>query len=585
MILIGAYYPNSKHNEGVEASIQDVARCCFSKSHKIHSNQDMFIVSGKISDNDYDVALEHSRKILFGRVFNKATYEEFNENNLRNARASDISKKWWGKYIFFESHVDGKTTVTRDPTGQLPFFYTQINQDLVLFSSELELLVKLLPSRPSYDWPYLLSNILYNHNSHSNRTAFQSVYELPPGCSVNLQKPSQIELTWNPIEYINAEPIKNLEIIQTLESSLKSWVSNYKNIVLSFSGGLDSSALIYALSSVTSADQNLVPVNFYHPDIISSDERKHAHQICSSLNHNLLEINLEDCLPFSPLKKPLSFKPNHPFAALTHLALGEKMTDIVHSYPSSIALNGQGGDHIFLANPPPSLIIDYIRDKGLTGFQKHLQNVSDYYRTTHLQIFKSAAREYRNICSHGRSVVYDENSANWMTEDFLNLGKNQFLHPVQSIFSKEIPVGKVSHIIEIDHGIASVALELGNHNPVYCPFLYQPMIELALKIPTYSLTQNGYDRFPLRQAISQKYGTNHVWRRNKGETTGIVQFGAKQNLNYLMDLCLEGTLSMNGFIDRALVESTLKNFSKGGAESLWPLMNLISTEIFFEMWN
>ena len=87
-------------------------------------------------------------------------------------------------------------------------------------------------------------------------------------------------------------------------------------------------------------------------------------------------------------------------------------------------------------------------------------------------------------------------------------------------------------------------------DPTYYPFLYEPVVEFALSFPTYELFDKGYDRYPLRKAVSEIFKTDTVWRRDKSQTTGLFQLGIKQNLDHVLDICLKGHFVKQGLIDK-----------------------------------
>ena len=111
----------------------------------------------------------------------------------------------------------------------------------------------------------------------------------------------------------------------------------------------------------------------------------------------------------------------------------------------------------------------------------------------------------------------------------------------------------------------------------------QPIIELCLSISTFNTYEKGYDRYNFRKAITEsfpQYSTN-LWRKDKGETTGVAQLCAKANKNYILALCMEGKCVQHGIINKNLLYDEIHSFMEGKPDYLWPISNLISLEIFF----
>ena len=585
MIVSGILWRNAPKNVEYIDKLKRISQKYSNVNEDIINDRYLTIIAGKVSKNDFDNLRTENGNILVGRIFNKASYEPIVNHQLANLNAEILANEWWGKYLFFSHSENESAFVLRDPTGQLPFFYHELRDGNIIFSSELCVLDDFLPIQPAYNWPYILSHILYNNNSNSDQTVFEGISELPPGCLLEFDTKVHVKIGWNPLNYSNSKAFTSDDFIAVLNASLKAWHHSYDNLLLSFSGGLDSTALLHCLKDTKAENQTLRAINFFHPKVRSSNELIYAQKICKDLDIELIELDIERALPFTPSRGTLPIKPNRPFPALTHMALMEDVSEIIDEYPSSLFINGQGGDHIFLSNPPCSLILDHFLDKGFHGIKSQLDALTHYYRTTILQVLKANFTEMLNVLFYNRSIVYKKHRADWVTKEFYKVGQKQYMHPIYNTFPKTLRLGKASHLIEVDHGLASIALELGDHNPVYSPLLYQPLLELALSVPTYEMLKNGYDRYPIRESISRTFNTDSVWRRSKGETTGIVQLGVKRNLEYVKMLCLEGRISKQGLIKKEKLEKEILSLSKGSTSSLWLLMNLISTEIFFEQWG
>ncbi len=125
-------------------------------------------------------------------------------------------------------------------------------------------------------------------------------------------------------------------------------------------------------------------------------------------------------------------------------------------------------------------------------------------------------------------------------------------------------------------------------NPIYpasYPFLYAPVVEYALSLPTYTLFDKGYDRYPLRKSVSDRFRTERVWRRDKSQTTGIFQLGMKKNLDYILSLCAKGHFVQRELIEKEELEKTISLISHGDTNDLWPFTHLASAEIFLSYWD
>lgn len=96
---------------------------------------------------------------------------------------------------------------------------------------------------------------------------------------------------------------------------------------------------------------------------------------------------------------------------------------------------------------------------------------------------------------------------------------------------------------------------------------------------------NGYDRYPLRQSISERFKTETVWRQDKSQTTGVIQLGVKKNLENVLGICLEGYFVKQGLVDKEGLRKTIMLIGNGDTKHLWHFIHLASTEIFLNMWD
>lgn len=144
--------------------------------------------------------------------------------------------------------------------------------------------------------------------------------------------------------------------------------------------------------------------------------------------------------------------------------------------------------------------------------------------------------------------------------------------------------GKREQIEAFYDALESVQVRIDRLQPVYYPFLYQPLVDFALSIPCYELFSEGYDRFHLRSDISKRFNYN-LWNTQKGETTGIYQLGIKKNIDYIIDLCLKGYFVKQGLVNGESLRDNIISISNGSTENMLYFMRLASAEIMIEKWN
>ncbi|MBA3283728.1 MAG: hypothetical protein H0U27_01535, partial [Nitrosopumilus sp.] len=100
------------------------------------------------------------------------------------------------------------------------------------------------------------------------------------------------------------------------------------------------------------------------------------------------------------------------------------------------------------------------------------------------------------------------------------------------------------------------------------------VVELALSIPTYKLLKKGYDRFTYRNAMGRHTKGKFMWRKSKGESSGMLILGLRKNFEQVRALLLEGSFAQLGYVDTDLLDNSLRQIKHGNIEHLWPILNL-----------
>ncbi len=250
-------------------------------SSTIIRRNDFFLCYGKRSPvQDLDEIWENNSAIILGRAFDKDQASPLKKSTfkkLAHLNKEAVLKNIWGKYVYFNLNEKvSQYEIVVDSTGQLPFFYYPFPDGSVLFASDIEIVFRILAQRPEYNWGYLHSYFLYG-NSNSVQTPFENVFEVPPACSLRITRTERKTAPfWNPLQCYKNQEMEEVDAVEVLQSTLKSWVKPYQNVCVSLSGGLDSSALVYCLKDVVARGQTLKAINYFHSKVQSSNQLVHA---------------------------------------------------------------------------------------------------------------------------------------------------------------------------------------------------------------------------------------------------------------------------------------------------------------------
>jgi asparagine synthase (glutamine-hydrolysing) len=116
------------------------------------------------------------------------------------------------------------------------------------------------------------------------------------------------------------------------------------------------------------------------------------------------------------------------------------------------------------------------------------------------------------------------------------------------------------------------------------PLFSQPLLELAMRIPTWLLTRGGWDRAMARRAFEHDLPRRIITRRTKGGQEEHAKAILVRNVTFARELLLDGHLVREGILERDQVAETLApgpgGFGSGNAQ----LYGCLSAEAWVRQW-
>lgn len=549
-----------------------------------------FIVAGTQNEYDHDRIIPLQKDGIFvGKLFDREKYEpitfdhELATNCLANPRY--ITKNLWGRYVgaFFNKQTQ-EFSLIRDPQGLSTIFYYQDN-DGIIFSTELSLLYQALKTKPSINIDYFIDHIIHTNYALSS-TPFAHIKELQPGMklTVNPVGKSSQELLWD-IASFQGSFITDVqsfeeELLTTLRKCTKAWTEDIPGIGVELSGGTDSSGVMLLLRDILPEDKKLIAVNYIDSQTQSSNEIKYAQEIAKASNSELFFIDFETTSLIDKL--PEKFLPNKPNTFLFGHARYQQLEKLLLQHGCFEIMSGQGGDHVFLAPPAEYALADYWLDRGLRGITKPLHELSGEYRQPWLSIIKQNLQAL--VYYYQKKCFAEKKEVPCLSQDFLKTFKKEDFYLDKQL--TQMYPAKAAQIKSLHHAaLYSERNQIGTSLTFTHPLLSQPVIELALRIPTYQSFKDGYDRIFFRNAITRLKKTDALWRKIKGHTTGTVVKKWASQAQEIRDIILEGKLVKNGILDVAWIEKNLIKAQHGQADNLWDLTHLLTAELWFRQWK
>ena len=602
-LLIGIIGSNKTSVEGQH--ISDFAKQLHS-STTLH-NEHGFICAGYTSDptspkamTDYElkplqthpadqiIPLSEHTGLVIGTLFDRQTSQPATPTLLETQALIQnpklLFKNWWGRYItVLYSKQEKKHTLIRDPQGLSTLFYTT-KPGSVIFSNNMGCLYDALEEKPSVNLDYFAEYIT-NKTYVSHQMPFDGVKELLPGTALHIYADGSVSLEqlWN-LEPFRGSFITDTnqfeeELLTTLRSCVKAWAHGSTNICVELSGGADSTAVMLLLRDVR-PDAHIVAVNYFDSKTPSSNEFEYAQEVADMCGAPLELIDWQDVALTDPL--PARWRPDKPSTMFLFPKMSQTLHDIGTRANCTSFMNGQGGDHVFLAPQPTEALADYWLDRGFRGITKPLQELSAAHRAPWTALAQQAFNDVTQYYSKKKKPITE--ATPYLTPAFAAAAQKHASHFDDG--SKNFYPGKINHIQALHHAVAyaersrSVTNRTATH-----PLLSQPLVELTLQVPTYQSFAQGFDRILFRNAVSRIKKPTALWRTIKGQTTGSMTKMLFKDAHFIHDTVLQGRLMTSGMINKEWFEKEIINIRHGKIENLWPIIQLFTAQQWLNQWE
>jgi asparagine synthase (glutamine-hydrolysing) len=277
-------------------------------------------------------------------------------------------------------------------------------------------------------------------------------------------------------------------------------------------------------------------------------------------------------------------KPTIP--AIIEMPSIDALNDVARHVSADAYWTGEGGDHLFFQMKSPLGAADYIQRHGIgCGLAPVIRDAA-----------RLAQISYWDALCMGLKL--GRSKAPWCPEEDMH-GSRGFLNPdvlqshsVEDIAhpwteqAEYVPKGKqyqiryLSEVVNRERPLSDFEYADAHH-----PLLSQPLMELCLRIPVYSLLNGGRQRGLARTAFQSTVPIEITDRETKGGTTAYLLRLLRQNQPYICDLLLDGLLVRQGILSRKALEPCVLHTQPMRGEQLFPLLASIAAEVWARAWS
>ena len=507
--------------------------------------------------------------VLVGRLFRKT-------DDIDDPRSvQDLLTNYWGSYVAFLPGPEG-IAVLRDPSGALPCF-SGASQGLQYATDQPRLLLDVGLLSGEIDWTFVVQDLAFKRR-RGRRTGLLGLDEIAPG---ELRAfAGSATLAWSPWRFTaSSQAFSTLEeaaaaLATAVDDCVNRLAQDYDRLLLELSGGLDSSIVAAAMHG----DTRVRAFNAASADP-EGDEKDFAAHV-ARLNKMTLVFHTLDAgearLP-SPGRNLQTARPGR----LGVLAgLNAALATEARETGATAFIGGMGGDSVFFATNSAAPIADRLVRRGPSlGL---IRTGLDVARLNNATVWAAAKRAW--------SLLSTPRLADDRGLDLSFLRHVGPLHAEQHSWMaarpRECPPGRERHV-------ASIAFMMGfldghaqrNGLDQLSPLLAQPVIETALRTPSWFSVDKGQDRAVARAAFADRLPDSVRFRRSKGAIDRYVDDVVRANQTHLGDLLLDGVLDRHGLLDAPAIRAALKASAGLTGERGQRLLFLADAELWARSWT
>ena len=544
--------------------------------------------------------LDNGAGVVFGKLFEKRFEAPASRSLVLSSAASAriaatgghyLLDHYWGRYVaIIREPVAGHVRVLRDPSGALPCFMTT-HRGISIFFSDVEDCVSLGAVPLSVNWDYIAACSAFI-SLRVGATGLEEVTELLHGEAADVRRSgTDIVQLWNPVEIARSQMHEDsaaaiAEAERTVKGCARAWGACHDSVMVSLSGGLDSSIVLASLARDL-PQTRVTAFNHMFEGGSGCDERKFARIAAQSLACELRErtIDMRGLRLEKILSAARSAKPHFFLMDLVHQDFEHRLA---RETRATAVFSGSGGDHVFLQNCGRDAVGDFIYTHG---FRRRLWSVA---RDAALVTRRSAWSLLREGVRAARSEPSWKPVGAKLLNHFIHpdvlarfLENPEFArpHPLRTVAG--IPFGKLRHIEQALYPYPfSYAFPEGDSPDRIAPLFSQPVIELALRLPSWVLIHGGWDRGIERAAFARDVPAQIIRRRSKGVSDNMVRELIETNIEFVRDLLLNGVLVKERMLDRKKLETFLCG-SRSGARTEYNELYVtrLCTEVWLRHWQ
>lgn len=515
--------------------------------------------------------------VILGRLFERTSntrvtiLERARASAVANRPGESLARSFWGSYIaIVGDEVTGRVRILRDPSGVIPAYYSKW-PSLWALAGDVRLLSAVAPAKSRVDYAAVAAR-LARPGHHFARTGLIDIVELLPGFALILGKQCGLEPFWHPRDHLDAVTVTPMDLRRVVDAAINAQASCHRRILVTVSGGLDSSIIAASLAS-QGHEISLLTVS---TSDVRGDERPFVTVLADALGLGFAS----DIYDHADIEIGRATTAHQPWPGARTFAQGydRRRQDHAVSIDADAIFSGDGGDNVFALTASASPVVDRLRAEGPGAAFRTAIDIARLTSTSVPAVWRRAlARLWRGGAALGTP------DPSFLGPAGLAMAKSVPDHPWLSP-DIAVPPGKAAHIASLvraqryRHGYAPGQAE------AVLPLLAQPIVECCLSIPSWRWCAGGENRAVARAAYSDLLPKDIAHRRTKGGADSFCVELIERHRPAIRDMLLGGLLAQRGLLDRAAIAGSL---DEGGAErgDVHRILAFVDTEAWVRSWS
>ncbi len=419
---------------------------------------------------------------------------------------------FWAIILLDRSAGRPELFLSRDHFGIKPLYY-RADHDFIFISSEISAINAYLNVNPKINIGELARHVVLHCAEDSERTIYEGVFELNPASSalVNLETGEMRQWRyWLPDRHSRFEGSHEAALekfSELFEDAVHLRLRADREVALTLSGGIDSSAIAVAISRVGSMKVRAFTSHF--PNQPKIDETKYAESVARKLGfeHVLVQPSLEN---LSDEEGRLSKHQELMYGSFSLLVNWMVMKQI-SKFNIALFLNGQGGDELFLGYE--RYYVPYLFDMIAKDPWSMPRAFAEISRNSRLSLSEVLAYYVYFSSPFVRNWRYRREARTVFKETLIDalegypamLPETQFDLQLQEICGQQL-----RHLLRYDDRTAAAfGLE---SRPA---FLDRRLVEFALSLDWRYKLHGGWTKYVVRRYLDRHGMPEIAWRREK----------------------------------------------------------------------